>query len=126
MKTTKTKTAALALILALAGITLAEPAFAWYRGGPRVSVGVGFGFGVPYGGYGYGYGYPYYAPYYQPYYAAPVVVQQQQPVYVEQPVQQLQPQQPGGYWYYCNDSSAYYPYVKDCPSGWQRVAPQPN
>jgi len=29
------------------------------------------------------------------------------------------------YWYYCPDSRAYYPYVRECPSGWQRVAPQP-
>ena len=29
------------------------------------------------------------------------------------------------YWYYCAESKAYYPYVKHCPGGWQRVAPQP-
>jgi hypothetical protein len=27
------------------------------------------------------------------------------------------------YWYYCQDSQAYYPYVKECPSGWLTVAP---
>lgn len=132
MKTTKT---VLALVIALAGITLAESALAggYYRGGyrgyygPRVTVG--FGFGYPYG-YGYGYGYPYYAPYaYYPPYASPVVVQQQPVTYVEQPAQQVQsqqPQYPAGYWYYCNDSGAYYPYVKECPAGWQRVSPQPE
>ena len=132
MKTTKI--AVLALMLALAGITLSETALAGgyhhgggYRGyyGPRVTVGLGFGFGYPYG-YGYGYGYPYYAPYaYYPPYAAPVV--QQPTTYVEQP--QAQPQQsaqPSGYWYYCNDSRAYYPYVRDCASAWQRVSPQPE
>jgi len=128
MKTTKT---VLALAIALAGITLSETALAGgyyhggYRGyyGPRVTVG--FGFGYPYG-YGYGYGYPYYAPYaYYPPYASPVV--QQPTTYVEQqPVQQAQPQQPAGYWYYCNDSRAYYPYVRDCASAWQRVSPQPE
>ena len=51
-------------------------------------------------------------------------MQQQPQVYVEQP--QAQPSQPSGYWYYCADSRAYYPYVKECPSGWQRVAPQPQ
>jgi len=25
--------------------------------------------------------------------------------------------------YYCNDAKAYYPYVRECPSGWRRVAP---
>lgn len=28
------------------------------------------------------------------------------------------------WWYWCADSRAYYPYVKECPGGWQRVAPQ--
>src|SRR3989442_1552066 len=27
-------------------------------------------------------------------------------------------------WYYCNDAKAYYPYVRECRSGWLRVAPQ--
>jgi hypothetical protein len=27
------------------------------------------------------------------------------------------------YWYYCQDSHAYYPYVKECPSGWVTVVP---
>jgi hypothetical protein len=27
------------------------------------------------------------------------------------------------YWYYCQDTQAYYPYVKECPSGWLTVAP---
>ena len=87
---------------------------------------------MPVGYYGYGPYYPYYRPYYYPgyygYYPAPVVVQQQ-PVYVEQapsagPAPQAQ--QPQGYWYFCQDSRAYYPYVKECASGWQRVAPQPG
>lgn len=126
-----------ALVIALAGITLSESTLAggYYRGGyhggyrgyygPRVTVGLGFGFGVPYAGYyGYGYGNPYYAPYsyYPPY--APAYAQQQPTEYVEQPAQQQQ--QASGYWYYCNDSRAYYPYVKECPSAWQRVAPQPQ
>ena len=28
-------------------------------------------------------------------------------------------------WYYCPETKAYYPYVKQCAGGWQRVAPQP-
>ena len=29
------------------------------------------------------------------------------------------------WWYWCAEAHAYYPYVKDCPGGWQRVPPQP-
>jgi hypothetical protein len=27
------------------------------------------------------------------------------------------------YWYYCQGTAAYYPYVQDCPGGWQPVLP---
>jgi hypothetical protein len=42
------------------------------------------------------------------------------------PVPQLVPV-PGQsqYWYYCASSQTYYPYVLDCPEGWQQVVPQP-
>jgi hypothetical protein len=36
-----------------------------------------------------------------------------------------QQQQPGHWWYFCPGSNAYYPYVRECPGGWQRVSPQP-
>ncbi len=122
---------ALALAVAVAASLATQSAFAWHRGhgghgGPRVSFG--FNFGIPIGGYPYYYP-PYYAPYYPAYYPSPVVVQQQTPVYVEQnppPAPSAQPSAPAGYWYYCAASGAYYPYVKDCPTGWQRVAPQPG
>lgn len=29
------------------------------------------------------------------------------------------------WWYYCNQPAGYYPYVKQCPSGWARVSPTP-
>ncbi len=29
------------------------------------------------------------------------------------------------YWYYCPDSRTYYPYVRQCASGWQKVNPTP-
>jgi hypothetical protein len=32
---------------------------------------------------------------------------------------------PEHWWYYCAGSKMYYPYVKECPGGWQRVAPDP-
>jgi hypothetical protein len=56
--------------------------------------------------YSYGPYYAYSAPYYSyaPGYAAPAAAP--------------------GYWYYCPAYQAYYPYVEDCPGGWQPVAPQ--
>ena len=121
----KSKKIVLAAMLLLMGAMATESAFAWHRGGPRVSIG--FGFGYPYypsyyPPYAY---YPPYSPY--SYYPAPVVVQRP-PVYVEQPaVPQAQAQPlPSGSWYYCNDSQAYYPYVQECAGGWQRVAPTPQ
>jgi hypothetical protein len=103
-----------------------------HHGGVRWSVGVNFGYpgwgwGWPYYGYS-AWGYPYYPyPYYPAYYPAPVVVQQQPTTYIEQPAPQAQQQEsPTGYWYYCADPGAYYPYIKECPAGWQRVAPQPG
>jgi hypothetical protein len=32
---------------------------------------------------------------------------------------------PADYWYYCAAAQGYYPYVKECPGGWQKVLPQP-
>ena len=124
----KAKKTVLALVVLLMGSILAESAFARHRG-PRVSFG--FSFGAPF--YAYPYYYPPY-PYYHRYYPAPVVVERA-PVYVEQapaapapapaqPQAQPQAQAPAGYWYYCSESGAYYPYVQECAGGWQRVAPQ--
>ena len=31
----------------------------------------------------------------------------------------------GGSWFFCRESNGYYPYVKQCPGGWQRVPAQP-
>jgi hypothetical protein len=87
-------------------------------------------FGVMIGPY---WGGPWYYPppsYYYPPYAAPVVVERPVPqVYVEQ---QPAPAAPApvaaastNYWYYCTAAKGYYPYVRECPGGWQRVQPQP-
>ncbi len=61
---------------------------------------------------------PWPRPYYPP---APPVVVQEPPVYIQQPA----PPADKGYWYYCESARAYYPYVKECPSGWMKVVPQP-
>lgn len=117
MRTTK---AVLALAIVLAGAFASESALAW-RSHSRLHLGIHFG--VPLAGWGYYTPPPYY--YYPPYYYPQTVVVPSQPqVYVEQGAQPAAPAQ--SYWYYCADSRAYYPYVKDCPSGWQRVAPQPQ
>ena len=113
------------LALVAAGALGASPAFAHgFRHGPRVSIGIGFG---PYWGPGYwGPGYwgpPAYYPYYPApaYYPAPVVVAPPAPA---QYVERDQPPQ-SGYWYYCETTRGYYPYVKECPSGWKAVPPAP-
>ena len=68
---------------------------------------------------------PYYAPYNSPYYYPPVVtVPSMPPVYIEQGEAETTPA-PQSYWYYCDQPPGYYPYVKECPGGWQAVAPQP-
>jgi hypothetical protein len=84
----------------------------------RGHVHLGLYFGVPVWGPAY-----YAAPYYYP----PVVAEPAAPpTYVEQGAVQAASWQAQGYWYYCADAKAYYPYVKQCPGGWQRVAPQPG
>jgi len=66
-----------------------------------------------------------------PYYYPPqvIVVPPAQPqVYIEQPEAAPAVPAAGGqqYWYYCANAKGYYPYVKDCPAGWQKVLPQPG
>jgi hypothetical protein len=68
-------------------------------------------------------------PYYYPapaYYPAPVVYPAAPTTYVEQgqPEASSAPRA-DNYWYYCPGAKAYYPYVKECAGGWQRVSPQP-
>jgi hypothetical protein len=111
MKPTKPLLTLLAVVL---GIVMSASAFAHGpRHGGRASFG--FYFGAPAFWY-----YP--PPYY--YYPAPVVVAPSSPpVYVERGSPQPAPEQAESYWYYCPETSTYYPYVKQCPGGWQRVVP---
>ena len=119
-----TKKTALLLALALVFSAIADSALAHGRYRSRAHIGLYFG--VPLGGLGW-YGPSYYSPYYYPPYPTSVVVVPQQPqTYIQQdapPAPAAAPAQ--GYWYYCADAQAYYPYVKECPAGWQRVTPQP-
>ncbi len=98
------------MLLAAAGMGSAWADHGYY-GHTRFGVVVGVPFGPWY------YPPPYYYPPYQP------VVIERPPVYVEQPGPPQAAQ--AGYWYYCVAAKAYYPYVNECPGGWQRVAPQP-
>lgn len=115
--------------------------------GARVGVYIGapvFGFGYPY------YSYPYYSsPYYSasyygsPYYGYPayaygyggpgyygpsttvITTPAAPPVYVEQGSASVTGPASDGNWYYCHNPDGYYPYVKQCADGWQKVPSQP-
>jgi hypothetical protein len=98
--------------------------------------GYGYGHGHGYGGvhFGFALGLPLYGPgYYSPYYGypypayayPPVVVQSAPPVYIEQGATQAAPAPATADWYYCAASRSYYPYVSECPAGWQRVPARP-
>lgn len=86
---------------------------------------------------------PYWGPWWGPapiYYPQPVVVVRPEtpPVYVEQAdtseapppskpaAAALAPAPAQQYWYYCASVKGYYPYVKECPEGWQKVLPTPE
>ena len=69
----------------------------------------------------------YRGPYYYPSYPTVVEVSPPAPtVYIQQPrADQPVTDDAGAWWYYCNESQTYYPYVKECASPWQRVSPTP-
>ncbi|MGU7783612.1 hypothetical protein [Burkholderia sp. PU8-34] len=79
-------------------------------------------------------GYPYYYPvvpapyYYPPPVVAVPVAPPPPPEYVEQGQAQAGPSGSGAgdVWYYCDASKHYYPYVKDCKSGWRSVPARPQ
>lgn len=126
------------LILALFATLASGSALAQHHGhgyggyGHGGSVRFGISLGVPLYGPGYYgahyYGYPAYA-YPAPVYGYPPVVMSPAlpPVYVERGAVQAAPapSQAQGDWYFCAASNAYYPYVAECPAGWQRVPAQP-
>jgi hypothetical protein len=69
----------------------------------------------------------YYPGYYPPYYPpAAAVAPSEPPQYVEQGnvSNHGAPGDANAWWYHCSRPEGYYPYVKDCPGGWQRVPPQ--
>jgi hypothetical protein len=95
------------------GLLAAGAAHAHGHGGPRF--GVDFVFG-PW----------WWAPpayYYPPGYYYPPVVAAPDPVYSASSTAQMPA--PAAYWYFCPQSNTYYPYVSECPGGWQQVTPTP-
>jgi hypothetical protein len=89
-------------------------------------LGLGLGYGLGYYGYDMSHYYPYPYPY------PPVVaVPSSPPAYVQQeavlpvPQPQTAPQLQANYWHYCRSPDGYYPYVRECAGGWERVSPQP-
>jgi hypothetical protein len=124
------------LLLVLVFGAVASSSAMAQRGGHGGGYGHGGGHGYGWGGLGLGialgslYGLGYYSnPYYPaPAYAypAPAYTYPAPPAaYVEQGVPKVTPAQPQGDWYYCADSKSYYPYVRECPGGWQRVPSTP-
>ena len=124
----KTKLIIALLLLGAGGVgnAWADRGYGHDHGHVRFGVVIG-----PYWGGPWNYPPPYYYP--PSYYYPPVVVQQQAPqVYIEQPQAPAAPlppapvaAAPASYWYYCAAGRGYYPYVKECPGGWQKVLPQP-
>ncbi len=126
MKSLRFSVAACAAALAL--LSIAAPAQAdrgwhgggWHgggwHGGSHWRGGVFLNFGVPYPYYYWG------SPYvYGPAYAYPPAVVDP-PVYVERGDSGAN----ATWWYWCDSARGYYPYVKECPSGWRRVPAQPQ
>ena len=120
MKLVKTLLLSAALLGATApGPAQADSGFGW---------GLGFGLliGAPLLASSYYYR-PYYLPYgYAPYYpyGPSYEATYAPPAYVQQSPAPIQIQQAYS-WYYCPSSNGYYPYVRQCPEGWQQVSPTP-
>lgn len=116
-----------AAVAAVALLSAQVPAQAHDRGRIRGGVVLNFGYGWP-GYWGPGYLYPPPVYYYPRAYVPPVVVAPESPpVYVERdaPDELGAAPAPPVWWYWCPSAKGYYPYVKECADGWQRVPPQP-
>jgi hypothetical protein len=83
---------------------------------PRTHVFVGIGAPLAFGPWWYS----------APYYAYPPIgAATYAPAYIEQDdVGTGEP--PQSWWYYCPNSQTYFPYVKECAGGWERVTPVPS
>ncbi len=89
--------------------------------------GTGFGLTVDAAYWGWPWYYPFYAyPYYynNPYAPAVSMPSDEPQEYIQRSDKVSAPVS-SGVWYYCPESKIYYPYVKECPGGWQTVPAQP-
>lgn len=102
------------LLLLVLGTVVVDDALAG-RGGHRHHHGHGVRLGLFVG--------PFWSPWaWSPYYPPVVVEHAPPPVYIERSSESAA----ANFWYYCRAARAYYPYVKDCPAGWEKVAPRPE
>jgi hypothetical protein len=109
-------------LVGMSGVSMGDRGHGGHGGHGHVGVGIivdPFWFGPGY------YPSPYYYP---PYYYPPsvVTVPDSPTEYIEREDSVAPAPQASAYWYYCADPQGYYPYVKQCPGGWQAVAPQPD
>ena len=105
------------LALALVAVLLAVASASTFAHG-RGRVTLGLHFGVPLGWYQ-----PwYYAPPPVYYYPSPAITPPAPTTYVER--SDVVPEGTAS-WYFCRESNGYYPYVKQCPGGWERVPARP-
>jgi hypothetical protein len=119
-------------IIALLLLSAASIGNVWaYHEHSHVRFGVTIG--GPYWGPSPYYSPPYYSqPYYPRYYPPVVIERAAPPIYIEQapapvilPTPAATAPPPTNFWYYCAATQGYYPYVRECPTGWQKVAPRP-
>ena len=96
------------------------PYYSPYYGYPPAYGYAPYGYAPGYGASPYGYGYP---PVVTVPSAPPIYMPQQPKIMQTQPVEP--PAQATNYWHYCRKPEGYYPYIRNCPDGWLRVAPQP-
>lgn len=67
---------------------------------------------------------PYYS--YPPYYSSPAIVIPSVPsIYIEQSTVPKAQALESDNWDYCSNPEGYYPHVKVCPAGWQKIASHP-
>jgi hypothetical protein len=122
-----TTVAALSIVL-MSGAALADrPRYPHHHHSHGSRVHFGLTLGAPLWYPAPSYYYDPYPGYSYPAYPPAVVVRPAPQVYIERGDQSALEQAPAPtqYWYYCRDSDAYYPYVKECPRPWERVPTRP-
>lgn len=133
------------LMIILAGVLAATPALAQRSHGPYGGHGGSHGHAQVWGPLGFLLGtavlYSALQPrtvYYEPVYVPPPYIPPTT-IYLEQaplppnvsappplaasgPVQEIRT---GQWWYFCKKPADYYPYIRECPTGWEKVSPTP-